>query len=104
MRVYSRSNNDKVVRDDLLKKWEFDEIGPSFSKTLGSGYPGGMVRIILVVCVVGISGVITVHLDPVTKKWLKTNLDPVFGYPSIIRFSWKTCDKLLDENATRVTW
>lgn len=53
MRVYSRSNNDKVVRDDLLKKWEFDEIGPSFSKTLGSGYPGGMVRIILVVCVGG---------------------------------------------------
>lgn len=72
----------KVVRDDLLKKWEFEEIGTSFSKVFGSGYPG----------------------DPGTKKWLKTNLDPVFGYPSIIRFSWKTCDKLLEDNTFRVSW
>jgi len=72
----------KVVRDDLLKKWEFNEPGIAFSKVFGSGYPG----------------------DPTTKKWLKTNLDSVFGYPSIIRFSWKTCDKLMAASTHRVMW
>ena len=43
-------------------------------------------------------------LDPITKKWLKASVDPVFGYPSIIRFSWKTCTALLDANAVQVTW
>jgi len=35
---------------------------------------------------------------------MKTNMDSVFGYPSIIRFSWKTCDKLLDSGTFRVLW
>jgi hypothetical protein len=44
------------------------------------------------------------RVDPITKKWLKASVDPVFGYPSIIRFSWKTCTVLLDANAVQVTW
>jgi len=72
----------KVIRDMNLKNWEFPEIGIQLNSTFGSGYPA----------------------DPITKKWLKASVDPVFGYPSVIRFSWKTCKTLLDSNAVPVTW
>jgi len=72
----------KVIRDLDLKTWEFSESGIQFNTVFGSGYPA----------------------DPITKKWLKASVDPVFGYPSIIRFSWKTCKSLLDSNAVPVTW
>lgn len=41
--------------------------------------------------------------DPVTKTWLRQNLEPIFGFPSVIRFSWKTTDNLL-KGAVRVEW
>ena len=52
--------------------------------TAGSGYPG----------------------DPLTKAWLRRTLDPVFGWPSVLRFSWATAKDLLDkgEAAVRVEW
>ncbi len=34
--------------------------------------------------------------DPKTKKWLVDHSDAVFGYPSLIRFSWKTTQTALD--------
>lgn len=40
--------------------------------------------------------------DANTKKWLRQHIDPVFGFPSIMRFSWKTCDKLLEEQTVPV--
>lgn len=47
------------------------------SRAFGSGYPG----------------------DPATKAWLdSTAKDPVFGYPSIVRFSWQTVRKLFDDS------
>eukprot|EP00768_Dysnectes_brevis_P006255 gnl/Dysnectes_brevis/4852_a6722_553.p1 GENE.gnl/Dysnectes_brevis/4852_a6722_553~~gnl/Dysnectes_brevis/4852_a6722_553.p1 ORF type:complete len:261 (+),score=28.59 gnl/Dysnectes_brevis/4852_a6722_553:34-783(+) len=49
---------------------------------LGSGYPG----------------------DPVTKKWIRKNIDPIFGFPHIVRTSWKTASVLLDERAVTVEW
>jgi len=52
------------------------------SREFGSGYPG----------------------DPSTKAWLNKNIDPVFGYPRLIRFSWATTTKLLEEKGTKVTW
>lgn len=38
----------------------------TFGRAFGSGYPG----------------------DGVTKAWLATHVDPVFGFPSLVRFSW----------------
>ncbi|EJW02092.1 ribonuclease HII [Edhazardia aedis USNM 41457] len=52
----------KVTRDRLLRNW------PVTDKKFGSGYPG----------------------DDVTRKWLERNFCPVFGFPNIVRFSWKT--------------
>ena len=37
--------------------------------------------------------------DPLSKKWLKDCFDPVFGFPTIVRFSWSTARKML-QNST----
>ncbi|KAJ1733093.1 hypothetical protein LPJ61_001724 [Coemansia biformis] len=74
----------KVTRDAHLDHWKFAEtpLQDVLSASYGSGYPG----------------------DPNTTKWLRESVDHVFGYPGIIRFSWSTCTKLLEERAGRVTW
>jgi len=28
--------------------------------------------------------------DPVTKAWLRNNVDRIFGFPTFVRFSWST--------------
>jgi len=55
----------KVTRDNILKYWKFQEIG-DFDFKFGSGYPS----------------------DPYSKGWLLRNVDPVFGFPNVVRFSW----------------
>lgn len=68
----------KVARDKTVTDWVFPEAsenGISFTKETGSGYPG----------------------DPKTKQFLRDNIDRVFGYPTIVRFSWSTAEKLLEE-------
>jgi ribonuclease H2 subunit A len=72
----------KVTRDRSLKFWEYKEHGLSLSMKFGSGYTS----------------------DPVTKQWLNSNIDHVFGYPTVTRFSWSTTQKLLDRAAVRVLW
>jgi ribonuclease H2 subunit A len=74
----------KVHRDRAIKEWVFPEISlkESISRDFGSGYPG----------------------DPETKCWLQENVDRVFGFPSIIRFSWSTCIELLKKEAYHVEW
>ncbi|KAJ2898846.1 hypothetical protein GGI21_004841, partial [Coemansia aciculifera] len=42
--------------------------------------------------------------DPNTVRWLKQSVDHVFGFPGIIRFSWSTCVKLLDDSAAKIVW
>lgn len=42
--------------------------------------------------------------DPKTKAWLLKELDPVFGYPQFVRFSWSTTQTLLDSRAVTVHW
>jgi ribonuclease H2 subunit A len=71
----------KVTRDKKLEDWNSDEISIKSGK-LGSGYPG----------------------DPVTKKFLNKSSDPVFGFPSVVRFSWKTAENLLEKRAFDCDW
>ncbi|VDM52825.1 unnamed protein product [Angiostrongylus costaricensis] len=73
----------KVTRDHLLRTWKFSEHGVNVpSDGYGSGYPG----------------------DPSTKKFLVESLDPVFGYSSLVRFSWKTAEILLDKHCVDAQW
>ncbi|KAJ2829297.1 hypothetical protein GGI24_002173 [Coemansia furcata] len=72
----------KVTRDAHLSNWVFAEGPMDLSTKYGSGYPS----------------------DPNTVRWLKESVDHVFGFPGIIRFSWSTCAKLLDDAAAKVVW
>ena len=87
----------KVTRDLNLEAWSFSEEVPRplglhtpyrtlnefstlrCSRRLGSGYPG----------------------DPLTKIWLQNHLDPIFGYPRLVRFSWGTTKKILKTSAVQ---
>jgi ribonuclease H2 subunit A len=71
----------KVIRDRNLEGWKFPE-GDHISREFGCGYPS----------------------DPITKQWLRDNFDPVFGFPSLVRFSWSTCTKLIEQNGFEVEW
>ncbi|KAJ7284999.1 ribonuclease H2 subunit A [Mycena rebaudengoi] len=76
----------KVTRDACVEGWTFEEDtadAPSHWDTeLGSGYPS----------------------DPRTQAWLKNSIDPVFGFPRLVRFSWSTVKVLLEKNAAAVEW
>lgn len=69
----------KVSRDHALKVWKFREGIEVPEDGFGSGYPG----------------------DPVTKRFLH-DIEPVFGYPRIVRFSWSTATNALDGKALAV--
>jgi ribonuclease H2 subunit A len=72
----------KVTRDARMRGWRFCEPGLACSTAFGSGYPA----------------------DPATKAWLHAAVDPVFGFPSVMRFSWKTCHSVLFRAACPVVW
>ncbi|XP_024082321.1 ribonuclease H2 subunit A isoform X2 [Cimex lectularius] len=72
----------KVIRDICLRVWKYPEIKEDEKIVCGSGYPG----------------------DPDTKKFLTKYMDPVFGFPSVVRFSWATASKILEESAITVEW
>lgn len=79
----------KTMRDKSIKEWEYPENGDharSIDKEFGSGYPG----------------------DPQCVEWLQRNRHPVFGYPSIIRFSWSTVREIIekgrDEGVAQMKW
>ncbi|KAE8037759.1 hypothetical protein FH972_010323 [Carpinus fangiana] len=59
----------KVTRDRALREWVLDETADNMHRNFGSGYPG----------------------DPGTKAWLEHHKHLVFGFPSLVRFSWGTC-------------
>lgn len=65
----------------MLADWAFAE-KKEFIKEYGCGYPG----------------------DPKTKAWLRANKDGVFGFPSLVRFSWKTCYSILEDEKMNVEW
>ncbi|KAJ1172437.1 hypothetical protein NDU88_004284 [Pleurodeles waltl] len=72
----------KVARDQAVKGWKFLEDLGDVGLEYGSGYPN----------------------DPKTKDWLAKVLDPVFGYPQFVRFSWSTAQTILDSRAVPVHW
>ncbi|XP_030052810.1 ribonuclease H2 subunit A [Microcaecilia unicolor] len=72
----------KVARDRAVKSWKFLEDLGDVNLDYGSGYPN----------------------DPKTKEWLARNLDPVFGYPQFVRFSWSTAQTIVDSRAVPVRW
>lgn len=63
----------KVTRDHALKVWKFPEGLDTSTDRFGSGYPG----------------------DPATKSFLSDNIDAVFGFPRLVRFSWSTAETAL---------
>ncbi|KAI8896579.1 ribonuclease-like protein H2 large subunit [Globomyces pollinis-pini] len=71
----------KVTRDLSIQNWNFIE-SIEIDKEFGSGYPS----------------------DPQTVKWLKDNLNPIFGFPNIIRFSWSTVANLLESHGVQFDW
>lgn len=77
----------KQTRDHEIADWVFPEAdedaGVEFSSQTGSGYPG----------------------DPSTKQWLRDHIQPVFGYPNLVRFSWSTARDLLHTSSNvKITW
>ncbi|KAH9285754.1 Ribonuclease H2 subunit A [Echinococcus granulosus] len=73
----------KVTRDRLLSRWPKEGRGPVSPGTpIGSGYPG----------------------DPATKQYLQICMDPILGFPPLVRSSWATAQTLLGERGVRVVW
>ncbi|VDK19191.1 unnamed protein product [Anisakis simplex] len=80
----------KVSRDRLLRDWNFVEGSVKIPDDgYGSGYPGGEYL---------------TTFDPNTKKFLRDAIDPVFGYPNLVRFSWKTAEVILEKSAVPCKW
>ncbi|KAK9684073.1 hypothetical protein RND81_10G184700 [Saponaria officinalis] len=71
----------KVTRDRALRNWIFDESAENMHRNFGSGYPG----------------------DPDTKAWLMHHKQPVFGFPTLVRFSWGTCTPYF-KDGVEVVW
>ncbi|KAF2348834.1 hypothetical protein FHG87_020412 [Trinorchestia longiramus] len=42
--------------------------------------------------------------DSVTKNFLQQTMDPVFGFPGIVRFAWSTAEKILEAKGVAVSW
>lgn len=42
--------------------------------------------------------------DEATVTWLREHLDPVFGFPPIVRFSWGTSRELVERHCLPVKW
>ncbi|XP_066065082.1 ribonuclease H2 subunit A, partial [Chamaea fasciata] len=72
----------KVARDRAVLRWNFVEDLGDPDRDYGSGYPN----------------------DPKTKEWLRRNLEPVFGFPQLVRFSWGTAQALLQAGGVPVLW
>ncbi|KAI9261283.1 ribonuclease H-like domain-containing protein [Helicostylum pulchrum] len=68
----------KVTRDQIVQNWQWTETDLELSKEFGSGYPS----------------------DPNTVRWMDGNEDNFFGFPTIMRFSWKTISNRM--NQTRI--
>lgn len=66
----------KVPRDTLLREWRFEDDRLGCNTDWGCGYPS----------------------DEKTKRWLRENMHPLFGWPHVVRFSWGPSLEVLDKN------
>ena len=64
----------KVIRDESLRRWVFEERGLD-DRDFGSGYPS----------------------DPACVAWLRRNAHAVFGFPALARFSWQPAKQRLKD-------
>ncbi|CAL0300265.1 unnamed protein product [Lupinus luteus] len=71
----------KVTRDRAVREWVLDETAENIHRNFGSGYPS----------------------DPQTKSWLKDHRHCIFGFPSLVRFSWGTCTTYF-KDGVEVLW
>lgn len=88
----------QVTRDRALRDWMLDETAEDLHRKFGSGYPGGenhpsYLTILYDYCFFFLLMNKCDHLptDPQTKAWLEDHKHSVFGFPSLVRFSWGTC-------------
>ncbi|EJF64962.1 ribonuclease H2 subunit A [Dichomitus squalens LYAD-421 SS1] len=73
----------KVTRDAWIDGWVYEERAPGkWAQETGSGYPS----------------------DPKTQAWIRSSLEPTFGYPSFARFSWATIKVALEKDGHAVEW
>ncbi|QPB44391.1 ribonuclease HII [Medusavirus stheno T3] len=74
----------KVLRDGVTEALPIPELGDGpIDRRYGNGYPG----------------------SKDAKDWMRRHFDPLFGWPSIVRFNWSTCDVMLGElRGHAVTW
>ncbi|TFY70462.1 hypothetical protein EVG20_g2544 [Dentipellis fragilis] len=85
----------KVTRDAWIEDWRYEEdlaadgtaledpsMNALWDSPRGSGYPS----------------------DPKTQAWVKSSLDPTFGFPSLVRFSWTTIKVVLEKNGHATEW
>lgn len=77
----------KVTRDHILEHWVFPEEAKGVTiqpeREFGCGYPS----------------------DSKTVNWLKSHFHPVFGFPSIVRFSWSTASNMIANlNGAEILW
>ncbi|CEF66443.1 Ribonuclease H2 subunit A [Strongyloides ratti] len=72
----------KVTRDNKIANWDYVEGSKYCCKITGSGYPG----------------------DMKTKQYLIDNCDKVFGFTSLVRFSWDTAESYIEKNCYKVNW
>ncbi|KXN89098.1 Ribonuclease H2 subunit A [Leucoagaricus sp. SymC.cos] len=95
----------KVTRDACVEGWYFEENPENgkleWSTEFGSGYPSGkcLRRLVGPTLTLSLS-----LIDPNTRAWLEKNIEPTFGFPKVVRFSWTTVKVLLENNAHPVKW
>lgn len=65
-----------MPRDTLLQSWRFEDARLGSDYDWGCGYPS----------------------DKDTQRWMRDNLDPVFGWPNVVRFSWGPATEVLEKN------
>lgn len=75
-----KPNAESPSQPDLALSSDTDHVWSNLG-ALGSGYPA----------------------DPNTVAFLKRTLDPVFGWPGLVRFSWATAKTMLEEKVKPVT-